>query len=66
MKAFDDEAIIPEFQATDDLGDDMLNSDTEFCDFLLNSVFNKDIEEGENTDVYANTREQYVNNYQAG
>ena len=65
MKAFDEEAIIPEFQATDDLGD-MLNSDTEFCDFLLDSVFNKEIEEGENTDVYANTREQYVNNYQAG
>ena len=65
MKAFDEEAIVPEFQATDALGD-MLNSDTEFCDFLLNSVFNKDIEEGENTDVYANTREQYVNNYQAG
>ena len=65
MKAFDEEAIITEFQATDGFGE-MLNSDTEFCDFLLNSVFNKDIEEGENTDVYANTREQYVNNYQAG
>ena len=66
MRAFDEEAIIPEFQPTDDLGDEMLNSDTEFCGFLLNSVFNKDIEEDENTDVYANTREQYVNNYQAG
>ena len=65
MKAFDPDTTIPEFQETDDLGTTVA-SDFELRDLLLNSIFNKEIEEGESTEAYANTREQYVDNYQTG
>lgn len=65
MKAFDPDTTIPEFQETDDLGT-TVSSDAELRDLLLNSIFNKEIEEGESTEAYANTREQYVDNYQTG
>ena len=65
MNEFDSQIVIPEFQESDDLGE-MVTSDAELRDFLLNSMFEREIEEGESTETYANTREQYVDNYQTG
>ena len=65
MKAFDADVEIPEFQETDSLGE-MVTSDIELRDFFLDSIFEREIEEGESTETYANTREQYVDNYQTG
>ena len=65
MKAFDPDVTIPEFQENDDLGE-MVTTDFELRDFFLKSIFEKEIEEGESTETYANTREQYVDNYQTG
>ncbi len=65
MKAFDPDVTIPEFQENDDLGE-MVTTDFELRDFFLKSIFEREIEEGESTETYANTREQYVDNYQTG
>ena len=65
MNEFDSQIVIPEFQESDDLGE-KVTSDAELRDFLLNSMFEREIEEGESTETYANTREQYVDNYQTG
>lgn len=66
LNAFDEEIIVPEFVAIEDLADEPLASDMAVRDYILASVFNKKEEEGEPTDVYANAREQYVDNYQTG
>ena len=64
MKQFDENVEFPEFNAITDITDDPMDTDRKVLDFVLDSVFDKD--EGASADVYANTREQYVDNYQAG
>ena len=64
VKEFDETIEFPEFVAISGITDEPMESDSDVLDFVLNSVFNKD--EDADPDVYANTREQYVDNYQAG
>ena len=61
MKQFDENVEFPEFNAITDITDDPMDTDRKVLDFVLDSVFDKD--EGASADVYANTREQYVDNY---
>lgn len=63
VKQFDEDIAFPEFVSV--TADNPLNSDNDVRDFLLNSVFNKE-ENGSDPTIYANTREQYVDNYQDG
>lgn len=64
LKEFDEEAVMPEFNQMD-FDENPLSNDIEVRDYVLNSIFNINEEEG-NQDKYANTREQYVDNYQTG
>lgn len=64
-KAFDPDMVIPEFAVPEDISAD-ITSDVLFRDYLLNSVFNKDESDAEDKTVFANTREEYVDNYQEG
>ena len=61
VNAFDAGIAFPEFQ---EAGDN--KNDTQYRDFILNSVFNHEITSEEDEKRYANNREQYVNNYQTG
>ncbi len=61
MNAFDPDIAFPEFQ---EAGDN--KNDTQYRDFILNSVFNHEITGESDEERYANNREQYVNNYQTG
>ena len=65
IKQFDPAAEFPEFIAIDDLTEEPINSDTDFLNYCLDTVFNKE-ETSSDTTIYVNTREQYVDNYQAG
>ena len=64
MKQFDSSIEFPEFKTITDIADDPMDTDSKVLDFVIKTVFEK--EEGSSADVYANTREQYVDNYQAG
>ena len=61
MNAFDPDIAFPEFQEAGDS-----KNDTQYRDFILNSVFNHEITDESDEEKYANNREQYVNNYQTG
>lgn len=64
-KEFDKDAIIPEFTAITDVTDEPMDTDRKVLDYILSKVFER--ERSESTpNVYANTREEYVDNYQAG
>ena len=66
LKEFDEEIEFPEFvpMSEDILGKEM-KDDSDLHDFVLGSVFNVE-ETSEDKTIYANTREQYVDNYQEG
>lgn len=64
IKQFDEKVVFPEFNAITDIADEPLDTDQKVLDFVLSTVFEK--EEGASADIYANTREQYVDNYQTG
>ncbi len=66
IKKFDEDIVIPEFVPVEDLTEEPLDSDAKVRDFIINSVFNKKEEEDIDPSVYANTREQYADNYQEG
>ena len=66
IKEFDEEIIIPEFVPVEDLTEEPLDSDAKVRDFIINTVFDKKEDEYTDPSVYANTREQYVDNYQEG
>ena len=66
IKEFDEEIVIPEFVPVEDLTEEPLDSDAKVRDFIINTVFNKKEDEYTDPSVYANTREQYVDNYQEG
>ena len=66
IKEFDPEIIFPEFKAIEDLTEEPLASDLEVRDYVLASVFQKDEDDVSSVDMLANTREQYVDNYQTG
>lgn len=63
MSAFDEEIIMPEFLLPEG-GETEAKNDKEFCDYLLNSVYNCTITDDETK--LATTRKQYVENYQEG
>ena len=63
LREFDEEAVLPEFVAV--TATDPLEKDTDLLNFVLTSVFNKE-ETSEDKTIYANTREEYVDNYQDG
>lgn len=62
VKDFDDNIDFPEFNIPEDNPMNAKN-DVDVRDYILNSVFNSS---NEDTTVTANTRDQYVNNYQDG
>ena len=62
MKGFDRHIDFPEFDIAEDNAMGVKN-DVELRDYILNSVYNSS---NTDTTVTANTREQYVNNYQTG
>lgn len=64
LKEFDEEAIMPEFSEMD-FEDAPFTNDVAVRDYVLNAIFNINEEEGKQ-DKYANTREQYADNYQTG
>ncbi|MBQ6731001.1 MAG: hypothetical protein IJR08_03735 [Bacilli bacterium] len=66
LKQFDEAIDHPEFVPMEEslLGQEM-KDDCDLHDWVLNSVFNVE-ETSEDKTVYANTREQYVDNYQEG
>ena len=64
-KQFDQDAIIPEFTEITGVTDEKMDTDRKVLEFALSTVFDKK-EEPSTPDIYANTREQYVDNYQAG
>ena len=64
VEEFDKDIDFPDFNAITDVTDDPLDTDRKVLDFALSTVFEKG--EGSSPDVYANTREQYVDNYQDG
>ena len=66
VKEFDEHIDIPRFQSIESLTHERTNSDTDVRDYVLNQIFNKEVDEYTSEDVYANTREQYVDNYQDG
>lgn len=66
IKEFDEEIVIPEFVPVEDLTEEPLDSDAKVRDFIINTVFNKKEDEYTDPSVYANTRAQYVDNYQEG
>ena len=61
MNQFDEGMNFPEFQEFDEI-----KSDVQFRDSILDSVFNHEITDESDKERCANTREQYVDNYQAG
>lgn len=62
MKEFDSEIEVPEFQEVNE----KTTNDELFRDYILDSIFNHEIVDESDTEKYANTREQYVDNYQTG
>ena len=65
LHQFDESINVPEF-VTVTSTNEPLTTDLDVKNYALNSVFNKEEVETISEDVYANTREQYANNYQAG
>ena len=65
MKEFDPEIVFPEFEEPTDLGEG-LTSDPLVREYLLNTIFNKEEYDGSDPTIFANTREQFVDNYQEG
>lgn len=67
MKEFDAKIEIPEFKVLDGLDTESpLETDPQVRAFVINSVFNKEVSDSVPENAYANTREQYVDNYQEG
>lgn len=64
LKEFDEEIDLPAFIPVSAVGAN--NGDREVLTFLLNQVFNKEEDPSSDPTIYANTREQYVDNYQEG
>ena len=66
LKEFDEEINFPEFVPMEEtvLGKE-IKDDCDLHDWILDSVFNVE-ETSEDKTAYANTREQYVDNYQEG
>lgn len=66
VHSFDSSLVVPEFVPVG-VADPALASDEELVNYILNSVFNKVDEEGQDVNEYtANNREQYTDRYQAG
>lgn len=66
LKQFDEEIELPEFVPMgENVLDQEMKDDCDLHDWVLNSVFNVE-ETSEDKTIYANTREQYVDNYQEG
>ena len=66
IKSFDEEIEIPEFKAITDLTSEPLDSDAKVRDYVLTSIFEKDESSSSDKSIFANTREEYVDNYQDG
>lgn len=62
MNQFDEGMNFPEFEEIDE----NTTNDAQYRDFLLKSIFEHEITDEEDEKSYADNREQYVNNYQAG
>ena len=65
LKQFDSEAVVPEFVSNDSLTGVGISNDESCLEYVMNQVFNKE-EVDEDKSIYANTREQYYQNYQDG
>ena len=65
LSSFDEEILIPEYkviEVTDELGKRELNNDEEYLEFVYKCAFDNGYEDDQ--ELLANTRGQYVTNYQ--